>query len=122
MNIGQLRHRVMLEAPPDPEDLDGLGQPIGPWTTVGTFWAFVRPMSGHELRVAEQLRADVSHLVTMRWLGVSYAIDPTMRLLFRGRVLDIVDVIDVDERLRTLTLTCNEPNIANPDQVRTSIG
>ena len=100
---GDLRHRVTYQEPV--ETLDAYRQPVVTWQAVGTYWAEVRPLAGRELEVARQLRADVTHAVAMRRVG---AIGPKGRLLFRGRTLNIVSVLDVGERRRELKLVCAE--------------
>lgn len=106
MRCGKMRHVVTLQSPPT--DSDSFGQSSTTWVTVGVFRAFVKPLQGRELAIAQQLRADISHSVTMRWLGTSVKVDGTMRLLYKGRYLNIISVINVDERNKELDLVCQE--------------
>jgi SPP1 family predicted phage head-tail adaptor len=105
MRAGQLRHRVTLESPV--ASLDAYRQESRSWATVGTYWAFVRSPEGREAVIARQLRADVTHVVTMRYLG-STTLNAECRLVFRGRTLNILSVLNVDERRRTYELHCQE--------------
>lgn len=103
MRSGRLRHRVTLLKPA--RTTDGYGQVKTSSSPVGTYWAWVRPLRGREAEVARQLRADLTHAVTLRYVGAIGAEDS---LLFRGRGLNIRSVIDVDERRREINLLCVE--------------
>jgi SPP1 family predicted phage head-tail adaptor len=111
MRSGALRQRVTVMAPGTPGAPDALGQPTLSPITVGTYWADVRPLSGRELAIAQQLRADLSHLVVMRRVG---ALDATMWLIFNGLQLNIGAVVDVDSRRRELNLYCTQPDAQDP--------
>lgn len=107
MDSGQLRHRVTIMSPPDPAGpKNSYNKPTGAWTATGTYWAFVKPLAGRELEVAQQIRGDVSHLVTMRRVG---PIAPPQYLLYKGKRLNIDAVIDVDERGKELHIYCTQP-------------
>lgn len=103
VRAGRLRHRVTLQSRSLTND--SFNQPIESWSDVGTYWAAVEPLTGREAERARQIKADASHRVVMRRVA---AISPEQRLRFEGRTLDIVEVLDLDERGRTLHLTCSE--------------
>lgn len=113
MRGGQMRHRVTLQTPPDPAalvDQDTFGQVLNTdptkWTTVGTYWAFVRPLNAREVGIATEERGDVTHEVKMRYVG---AINPKQQLIFQGtRTLNIEQVLNVNERNKEYTLICKE--------------
>jgi SPP1 family predicted phage head-tail adaptor len=106
MFFGGLRKRItVLQNTPAQ---DGSGAPIENWAPYITVWGSISPLTGRELMAAEQVQANISHTVILRWPGTSYAFDSSMRLLYKGRYFDIQAVINLDERNRTLQLTCTE--------------
>lgn len=103
---GRARQRVTVESRSITRD--SFGQDSESWSEVATIWAEVIPLTGRELAIAQQLRADVTHKVLARYMPSLVAIDPEARIRFRGRVLAIQAVIDVDERRRDLSILCRE--------------
>jgi head-tail adaptor len=121
---GTMRHRVQVQqlkpastdlamrlpynAQPSPAD-------DASWQTTSVQWAGIKPLSGRELFQAQQVRADVTHRVWMRWFpGVSTftvqpGIKPSMRLLFKNtRPLNIVYCANVDEYGVEFDILCIE--------------
>lgn len=103
MRSGRLRHRVTIQQPV--AAVNGYGERITTWSTVATVWGAVEPLRGREFFDAEQVQAEISHRVVLRYRS---GISSTMRLLHLSRVLHIQQVIDVDERHRELQLMCRE--------------
>ena len=103
-NPGQLRHTIQIQASSESQD-PMIGENIPTWNTIATRRAFVRPKSGKEVLQATQQHAEVTHLVTMRYLK---NITSKNRLIYNGRDFEIVFVIDVEERKRWLELLCIE--------------
>lgn len=103
MRAGRLRHRVTVQSASS--STDSFGQPQPSWASVGTYWANVVPLMGKEAERARQIRADVTHTVQMR---IPTAITPEMRLSYDSRTLNIVEVVNIDERNREYRLTCVE--------------
>lgn len=81
------------------------GQAKPTYTSNGSFWAAVEPLSGREGLIAVQQRADVTHKVTMRNVG---NIKPTDRLIYKTRILEITSVLNQGELGAELTLICLE--------------
>lgn len=106
LDAGRLRHRVTLETPPRPEARDAYGAPVEAHAQTAETWAEVRTLSARELMVAQGLGAEASVVVTIRWRPDA---DRLMRVMFGGRVLNIVGVVDPDGRREQLDLTCTEP-------------
>jgi SPP1 family predicted phage head-tail adaptor len=94
-DLGQMRHRLTLEEP-GPVVPDGQGGSTPTWTTVGTYWARVRPLSGRELFNARQTKATTTHEITMR---AQVPVGPNSRLLFEstGRIFNVDESLRVDE-------------------------
>lgn len=73
--------------------------------TVATRWGSVEPLRGREFFQAEITQALVTHRVTMRyWKPLA----PDMWFEFRGRRLNIVSVINVDEANVKHEVMCTE--------------
>ena len=103
MRTARLRHRVTIQSPV--VAVNGYGERITTWSTVATVGAAVEPLRGREFFDAEQVQAEISHRVIMRYRT---GMESTMRLLHLTRVLHIETIIDVDERHRELQLMCRE--------------
>lgn len=106
---GPKRQRVSLQTLS--ESQDSFGQKIPSWTTQGNYWAEVKNLSGREAVNAKQVKADTTHQVTMRYIGALFTTPgllPSMRLLYKSRVFNILWVNNVDERNREYQLLCQE--------------
>lgn len=103
MEIGTLRHRVTIEDFTVVQD--AFGEEVKTWQTFATRWGSVEPLRGRERWNAQQVHAEVTHRVTMRWLS---GLSPTMRVVHDGRNLDIDSIINPDERREMVELMCIE--------------
>lgn len=103
MTAGRMRKRVTIQRLERTDD--GYGGIVETWVDVATVWAAVEPLTGRERYEAQQVQSDLSHKVTMRYRP---GIMPQMRLVLKDRPLDIVAVINVEERNRWLELLCRE--------------
>ena len=100
---GTLRQRVAVQA--KTEERDASGGIVETWTTQHTRWARVEPLRGKELFEAQAVDARLTTKVTMRaYAGLS----ATQRLVYGTRVLNIVSVMDLDERHITTVALCTE--------------
>jgi SPP1 family predicted phage head-tail adaptor len=108
MRAGMLRHRVTVQE--RTATRDALGGASLDWTDRATVWADVSPLSGRERLAADAGRAQIDHIVTIRY-QVQFA-DPVAmarrRLLYNGRILTITASRDVDERHFDIELSCTE--------------
>ncbi|HDZ39249.1 MAG TPA: head-tail adaptor protein [Marinobacter sp.] len=102
MQAGQLRHRVEVQAS---SEANSRGNTTKTWTTEVTIWAGIEPLSGRELIEAQEVVADATHRVKIRYLA---DVTPKKRFLFGTRELYIESVQNIDERNRELVLTCVE--------------
>lgn len=101
--IGDLRHRVTLEAPL--RTPDGGGGSALVWVPVAELWAAIRPVSGGETVLAEQISGRVTHVILVRRHD---AVEPAMRFTLGTRIFLIAAVLDVDERHRLLRCLATE--------------
>ncbi|MDW7651312.1 MAG: phage head closure protein, partial [Bacillota bacterium] len=75
------------------------------WVDIGTVWASIEPLSGREFFAAQQVNAEVSTKITLRYKA---GIKPEMRVLFAGRVFEILSVINLEEKNIQFVLMCKE--------------
>jgi len=102
-----LRHTVTLQR--ETRAPDGGGGYLHEWENVATVRASVEPLTAKDRRLealhGRQLASATTHKVTTRYrAGVTAA----MRVVFRGRPLNIRAVVDLGERNRWLVLLCEE--------------
>jgi SPP1 family predicted phage head-tail adaptor len=105
MNIATLRDRLTLEeAVRTP---DGGGGTAVTWQTVAELWAFVRPISGEERLLHDQISGRLTHEV---WIRYRAGVLPAMRFSQGSRVYEIVAVVEA-ERRRRLKCLCEERSL-----------
>ena len=98
----RLRHVVSIRQ--RATDQNGYGENAGDWTDLLTdIRATVTPISGRErIKNAANL-SEFDALVKLRYRD---GIEPQMRVLFRGKLYEIVSVVNVTERDRCIELLC----------------
>ena len=101
--IGELRHRLRLEAAT--RSADGGGGADVTWTLVAEVWASVKAGSGAERVKGEGLAGQVTHEV---WIRYRADAAPAMRFVESARSFDIHAVLDPDGRRRWLRCVCTE--------------
>jgi SPP1 family predicted phage head-tail adaptor len=104
MKAGELRNPITFEQPV--KQKDALGNPVATYVTVDPpDWAAIEELSGRALELAQQLDETISHKVTIRW---RHDVNKKMRVVFKGRYLNIVVALNVKERDQELWLMCEE--------------
>lgn len=103
MRAGDLRRQVLLQRREVAQD--DYGQRSITWVDVATTFAEINPLSGRELELAQAIKAEVSHTITIRYRP---NITSALRVVYQGRYFNIHAVMDVDMRHRTLELSCSE--------------
>ncbi|WP_439542641.1 phage head closure protein [Hyphomicrobium sp.] len=103
MTIGDMRHRLHLEAPL--ESPDGGGGVTRTWALVAEVWAALKPVSGGETVEADGVSGRVSHEV---WIRFRAGVLPEMRFTLGTRVFEIRAAIDTGERHRFLRCLVEE--------------
>ncbi len=98
---GDLRERVTIESRSG-QDADG--QPLDAWTTVDTVWAAVTAANARESQAGGREQAVRTWTVLLRYRS---DVTPDMRLTWRGRNLNIVQVLP-DRPNGVLHLVCEE--------------
>lgn len=94
MDAGELRERVtVLQATESRSRLDEVVMSYD--TTFATVWASVQGVSAREYLLAGQQQVEISHRVRMRYLT---GLSPQMRLSWRGRTLEIISILEHNNR------------------------
>jgi SPP1 family predicted phage head-tail adaptor len=105
MNIAALHERLVLEQPV--RAADGGGGASVAWQAVVELWAHVRPISGEERLVQDQLAGRLTHEVWVRWRA---GVVPAMRFRQGARIYDIVAVLERGRRAH-LKCLCEERSL-----------
>jgi SPP1 family predicted phage head-tail adaptor len=100
---GALRRRIAIEAPADVAD--GAGGLIRGFTPVAELFAAIEPLSSQEAETGRALGLKRLWRVTIRARG---DVGGGHRVIWRGRVLDVLSVRDCDADGRTEELLCEE--------------
>lgn len=105
MQAGPMRQRISLQALI--ETPDTFGQLVQSWTTLADTWAEILTIGGGEQVSADQTTALSTHTVRLR-KNPDVTLGPTMRVLYGGRVFEVIQAKDVDFRHREARLLCRE--------------
>ncbi len=103
MRTGTLRHTGSIES--YIETIDSVGGVTKVWAQFCQVWCSIQPLTGNEKYVSAEKHARATHQVTIRYKN---GIDPKMRLLSRGRIFEIIAVINVGERDKMMQLIAEE--------------
>lgn len=102
MKAGDLRTRIEIQQPVRVGS--GTGGRVD-WVTFAPAWADVKPIRSTDRTDDGHFQAIRLARVTIRYLP---GVKSKMRVKLGSRTLEIVSVIDVDERHRQLDLLCEE--------------
>ena len=103
MKIGKLRHKITIQE--YTASRDSFGAEVEGWSDKASVFASVTPMSGKEYFASQQLNAEVTTKITIRYLA---GITPKMRVMFGNRIFEILSVLNFEERKIELNLMCKE--------------
>ncbi|WP_410496488.1 phage head closure protein [Cellulosilyticum sp. ST5] len=104
MDIGRLNKRITFQQLLGKEK-DKYGEIIENWGDVITVWAEISPMSGQQFFAAKQINSEITHNVYIRYRE---GLKPNMRVLFKGRVFEILYIMNIKEENRLLQIYCKE--------------
>lgn len=99
---GKLRERVTIQQAT--ESRNALGETVLSWATFAERWASVEGVSAREAIELGQADVSVTHRVRMRYVD---GMTQNMRLVWRGRVLEIVALLEYANRSEHVA-TCQE--------------
>lgn len=103
IEIGKLRQRITIQQLSKSRDTYGATKKG--WTSFATCWAAVEPLSGKEFWNAQQIAAEITTRVRIRYRE---GVKPTMRILFGSRILEIKGITNPEERKKELQILCSE--------------
>ena len=103
MRAGQLRHKVIIQE--NTPSRDDYGAEAESWSNFATVWAAIEPIRGREFWESQQINAEVTARITIRYLS---GVTPKMRVKYGTRIFDIISVINPEERNRDLQLMVKE--------------
>lgn len=90
---GRLRERVTIQNAT--ETRNAMGETTQTWGTFAERWASVQGISAREFLLSGQQQTEISHRVRLRYVD---GLTSTMRVLWRGRVLEIASALEHNNR------------------------
>lgn len=93
IDAGKLRERVAFQT--SSETRNALGETVPVWTTFAERWASVEGVSAREALTFGQQNVSVTHRVRLRYVP---GLTTQMRVLWRGRLLEIVSLLEHGNR------------------------
>jgi len=104
VDFSKLRHRIGIHSP-NIESENSMGEKTLSWGVWANLFAFVEPMRGREYAESQKLRAETTYRVTIRYI---VGLKPDMRILYNGRTLEIMSILDTGERHEQIEIICFE--------------
>ncbi len=102
--IGKLRHRITIQTPTITRS--DRGAEVLTWADTATVYADIRTVGGQEQVIANQLEtATLLHTITIRYRT---GLTSKQRIKWGARYFAIEAIIERDNRLRMLDLSCRE--------------
>lgn len=102
--IGKFRHRIVIQEPTITRG--DRGAEVLAWSDIANVYADIRTVGGQEQVLANQLETATSlHTITIRYRT---DITPKMRVKWGARVFGVEAIVESDNRMRTLNLSCRE--------------
>lgn len=103
VRAGDLTRRITIQQRATTRDT--FGQQTTTWTDLLSCWAQIEPMSGRELITAQAVNSEITHTVTILYRS---QIKPAMRVVYQGRIFNIVSVTDQNSDHVITQMTCSE--------------
>lgn len=108
MNPGILRHRITIQKYGPVEN--SIGEKTVGYQDDYSVWAKIEPISGRDRERLGKSETEVSHKVLIRYRT---GITPANRIVYNGRIFDIIVPINNGELNKTLTIFCMERDEEN---------
>jgi SPP1 family predicted phage head-tail adaptor len=105
IDAGTLTQLVSIYQFTESADSHGYGEAIPSQVLFHKVWAGIETQSGREFFRASQVYPTLTHLVTIRYLR---GLTPKMKIVFGGRALNILAVIDVGALGIKMQVPCAE--------------
>lgn len=103
MRIGALRHRLTFQA--QSETRNDFDESVPVWTDKFTIWGSVEPLVGKWYFESKQLNQDVDGKIRIRYRT---DVEPSMRIIHKGRILEIVSLYTVKEIIHEIIIMYKE--------------
>jgi SPP1 family predicted phage head-tail adaptor len=103
MQSGRLRHRITIQQ--NIQAQNEIGEWVDDWSEFATVWAAIEPALGKEYYAAKQIDSKVDGKIRIRYLD---GLEPTMRVVWQGRILHIVSLLTVQEKKREILIMYSE--------------
>lgn len=97
------RHRFRLQSAT--ESIDTHGDPVKTWADYAVVYGEAKPLLGRERVDTMSVAPEVSWKLRIRYRA---GVEPEHRVIFDGRELNVISVIDVEGKKRELELQCGE--------------
>ena len=104
--VGAKRHLFTLES--RAETLDTFGEAVLTYTTLATAWGMLEAVTARERFESQQVRAEVSHRITLRYAAAYAGLSAKDRITLGSRTFDIVQPMDKDGRRKELVISALE--------------
>lgn len=107
INTGSLRHRITIQRfVPEKDELGQESESDGEWVDHKQVWSDIKTMQGREYFAAAAIQAESTTRFIIRY---SDSITSNMRIVYKGRVFEIVQPpINDDELYKTMTIITKE--------------
>jgi SPP1 family predicted phage head-tail adaptor len=93
MRTGTLRHLVTVDQPIETQD--ATGDPVRSWASLGSFWASIEPLRGHEFVAGGAIRAEMDTRIRVRWSKALDGLNERYRINFQDKIYNIVSVAHI---------------------------
>lgn len=103
MRSGAMKKRVTIQR--RSEVVDEYGSQQIAWTDIATVWAALIPNGGREAPQSGMVRAVGDFTIMMRYFK---GLTPRDRLVYNGRILDIININDLNEMHRDFEIMARE--------------
>lgn len=104
--IGPKRHLIVIQQPVETED--DHHEQIVTWTNVASVYASIEPMTGREFFQSQELQADITHRIRIRYSADVVAVDRTYRATFDSRTFEFVSVATIQEKRAEIEIMARE--------------
>lgn len=103
MRAGRLRDKIKIESKTN--TIDSVGDAVETWATFAEIRAEVKTQSGKEFLSAREQHAELTHVITARYLS---GVTSQMRVNNGGSYYNILSVFDPNSRKSEMRLYCRE--------------
>jgi SPP1 family predicted phage head-tail adaptor len=100
---GKLRHYVDLHTVSEVQD--GYGEPVQTWAKDSSIHAAIEPLQGRELEHAQQVVAETTHRITVRY---NSNVTVKTRFVWSSRTFEVVGIVDPNELHEQMICMCKE--------------